>query len=141
VKNVLTCLLLFCCLLLMSCASTPDTPSDTNQASHTPKPDWFWKPSVEGRIGGIGISGPHIKGLNAQRGLAIERAIDDIARQLGVKVSSLSKSTSMGSQDFAQIEMETYSIQTVNGEIVKAVIRELWEDPQTKQIYVWMVVQ
>jgi len=120
--------------LLASCSSTPAPP-------HVKRPDWFYKPSVDGRIGGIGIAGEHVKGFNAQKTLAIERAIDDIARQLGVNVKNITTAATVGSQDTFQSTMETYSVQTVNGKTVKAVIMEFWEDRESRKLYVWMVVQ
>ncbi len=126
----------FLCLffLLASCSSKPG-------AVHTGKPDWFYKPSAGGKIGGIGIAGEHVSGLNAQKSLAIERAIDDIAKQLGVEVKQITTVTSVGNQDTVRTEIATYSIQTVNGEVVKAVIMEFWEDPESSKLYVWMVVK
>jgi len=105
------------------------------------KPDWFWRPNVEGKIGGVGVAGPHINGIGAQRELAISRAIEDISRQMGVTVSSVSRTGTAGSKDGALTQMETYSIQTVTGQTVRAKIREFWQEPETQKLYVWMVVE
>ena len=107
----------------------------------TGKPDWFWRPNAGGKIGGVGIAGPHINGVSAQRELAVQRAIDDIGRQMGVTVSSVSKIASAGNQQGVQTQMESYSIQTVTGETVRAKIMEFWEDTETGKLYVWMVVE
>jgi len=134
VKITTLSLLLIFSLLVISCYHVQETTNGTS------KPDWFWRPNVEGNIGGVGVAGPHINGINAQRELAVSRAIEDIGRQLGVKVSSVSKTASTGSKDGVQTQMETYSIQTVEGQTVRARIREFWEDPETRKLYVWMVV-
>lgn len=105
------------------------------------RPHWFYNPCEGCQMGGIGISGTHIRGLQAQRELATERAINEIARQMGVKVSNFSKTVSVGNKDKVQTERETYSIQTVDGNSVQAVIEELWTDPKTNDLYVWMVVK
>ncbi len=127
-------LLLVVCFLV-SCSSGQNIKLENG------KPYWYWRPNVDGKTGGVGISGMHIKGLNAQRGLAIQRAIDDISRQLGVEVKNITKTTTVGNQNSVHTEMETYSIQMVDGTTVKATIRELWEDSDTNELYVWMVVK
>lgn len=109
--------------------------------SEIERPHWFHNPNDGGKMGGVGISGIHIRGLQAQRELAIERAINEIARQMGVKVSNFSKSVSVGNKDMVRTGRETYSIQTVNGTSVEAVIEELWTDPETNEFYVWMVIK
>ena len=127
--------LLLCTCFLVSCSSGQDIRLEDG------KPHWYWRPNSDGKPGGVGISGMHIKGLNAQRTLAVQRAIDDIARQLGVQVKSFSKTTTVGNQDSVRTGLESYSIQMVDGTTVKATIRELWEDPATNELYVWMVVK
>jgi hypothetical protein len=105
------------------------------------KPQWYWKPSDGEKTGGVGISGMHVSGKNAQRELTVQRAIDDIARQMGVRVSSISQTRTSGSSEGATTQMDTYSIHTVTGETIKAKINEFWLDNQTDELYVWMVVQ
>ncbi len=124
-----------CACSLISCSSGQNIKLENG------KPYWYWRPNVVDQPGGVGISGMHIKGLNAQRALAIQRAIDDIARQLGVEVKNFTKSTTVGNQDSVRTGLESYSIQMVDGTTVKATIRELWEDPVTDELYVWMVIK
>ncbi|MCD8492113.1 MAG: hypothetical protein LRY51_09515 [Geovibrio sp.] len=106
------------------------------------KPEWLWKPSDGGRIGGVGIAKEHIRGLDAQRKLAVSRAIDSISAQLGVQVQNItvleSHASSSGS---ASTTIDSYSIHTVQGNTVKAAVREFWTDPQTSELYVWMVLE
>ncbi len=124
-------------MTVISCYHTQNVAKNKN----TGKPEWYYKPGMGGGIGGVGISGPHVMGPNAQRELAVTRAIDDISRQMGVEVSNVTKVQTTGTRDSARTQMEVYSIQTVKGETVKARIREFWEDPNTNQLYVWMVVE
>ncbi len=131
-RNIFVVLLT--CMLIVSCYHTQSVRKDTD------KPEWYYRPNIAGKIGGVGISGPHVQGLNAQRDLAVRRAIDDISRQMGVEVQNVTKIETTGSKDSAQTQMESYSIQTVKGETVRAKIKEFWEAPETKQLYVWMVV-
>ena len=102
------------------------------------KPDWFFNTSKDGKTGGVGISGIHINGLSAQRGLAISRAVDEIARQLGVKVSSVLKISTTNSSAGSNTAMESYSIHTVDGRSVTATISGIWVDPATDELYIWM---
>lgn len=82
----------------------------------------------------------HVNGANAQRSLAIKRAIDEIALQLGVKVNNVALiGTTSGPAGGSSVE--SYSFQTVEGSVVKAVIKETWKDPKTEEIYIWMVTE
>lgn len=106
------------------------------------KPAWVYKPAKNGKIGGVGVSGFHIRGKTAQRELAITRAIDDIARQMGITVqSNLETASTASSSGAVSSAMQTYSLHTVSGTVVKAHIEEVWEDPSTQELYVWMVVE
>lgn len=115
--------------------------------SHTPipvivqKPVWFYTPSQAGGVGGVGISGTHIKGPFAQRELAISRAVDEIARQMGVNVQNVLKTSAEVSGSSVKTSLETYSIQTSDGKIVKASVREIWIDPVSNELYVWMIAK
>ncbi|MGM0452283.1 MAG: hypothetical protein ACQERN_03855 [Thermodesulfobacteriota bacterium] len=105
------------------------------------KPEWFYNPNKTGKPGGIGISGPHVKGVNAQRDLAIQRAVDELARQMGVKVQNISKITRSGNRNRSSAQQKSYSIHTVEGQTIAAEIEELWHNPETNELYVWMVLK
>lgn len=83
----------------------------------------------------------HVNGKNAQRSLAIKRAIDEIALQMGVTVNNVALIGTVANKGGTTTNLESYSFQTVDGKVVKAVIRDTWEDPQTEELYVWMVAQ
>lgn len=124
-------------MLIPGCASKGLTPSDAAS-----KPEWLWKPSADGRVGGVGIAKEHINGADAQRMLAVSRAIDAIAVQIGVKVNNVmlieSRSDSGGA---SSVMIESYSLHSAEGSVVRAAVREFWSDPYTKELYVWMVVE
>jgi hypothetical protein len=106
------------------------------------KPEWLWKPSEDGKIGGVGISKEHIHGIDAQRKLAVSRAIDSIAAQLGVKVNNVTVIESHASSTGgAASSIDSYSIHTSEGNFVRATVKEFWNDPRTNELYVWMVVE
>lgn len=122
-------------LILSMCAISCISVQKTN------RPAWVHNSAVEGKITGIGICGTHVNGENAQRALAIKRAIDEIALQMGVKVNNVALIGTKASAAGSSSTVESYSFQTVDGNVVKAVIRETWKDPQTDEIYLWMVTE
>lgn len=77
-------LLIFCVILLSACTS--------KQTSIKPikEPKWLIDPYLENdKIAAIGCSQIHIKGTEAQKDLAISRAIDRIATQHSVIVNNI----------------------------------------------------
>lgn len=105
------------------------------------KPGWVNTPSVSGKIAGVGICGNHVNGKSAQRNLAIKRAIDEIALQIGVTVNNVSLVETVGTSSGASTKVESYSLQSVDGKVVTAVIKGTWKDPATDELYIWMVTQ
>lgn len=119
------------CFMFVSCATVKPIS----------KPSWIMNSSVSGKVTGIGVCGMHVNGVNAQRSLAIKRAIDEIAMQLGVKVNNVALVGTKSGPGGGGGSVESYSFQTVEGQVVKAVIKETWKDPKTEEIYVWMVTE
>ena len=149
-QRSLKCMLLLAWLLVAACQNRLQTPllDDLSTAGGGPggdaasaRPSWFFNQNIGGRLGGVGVSGRHIQGLNAQRELAVSRAIDELARQMAVKVASFTTVQGEGGRDNMQTTMEVYSIQTVSGQTVRATIEEFWHDPKTDELFVWMVVE
>ena len=101
-------------------------------------PAWVYSPSGDGYIGGVGVCRSHIKGKTGQRDLAVSRAIDEIARQMGVTVSNVLKVDAKMSADASGSAVSSYSLQTVSGKEVNAFIAETWTDPITGEFYVYM---
>lgn len=129
--------------LIAACALPAKSVNDAPQAqgAENALPSWVWKPGFNGKIGGFGSCGMHVNGLTGQRELAIQRAIDQIARQMGVRVRNTQHMETTGTKDSAVTRVDSYSIQTVDGATVKAEVKEYWEDKRTGELYVWMVVQ
>lgn len=96
---------------------------------------------MNGKTGGVGICGQHVNGLSGQRDLAIQRAVDNIAQQMGVTVKNSVHMMSSGTKDSSETHMDEFSIHTVDGAVVKAAVKEWWEDSKTGELYVWMIVQ
>lgn len=107
----------------------------------TGKPKWTLMPPHDGKVYGVGESAIHVSGITYQRALAISRGIDEIARQKGVTVSNTFESVQQVAGGASSQAARNYSVQTVEGQTVKAVIKDVYEDPYTKRLYVLMMEQ
>ncbi|MEF3191866.1 MAG: hypothetical protein K6347_04875 [Campylobacterales bacterium] len=132
-------------LILVGCGTLSSAPAvhSVTEPSAVPSrfPAWVFEPAQEGKIAGVGIAKPHINGKQAQRQLAIERALDEIARQMGVQVTSIQKLSTVGTSSHATTMMESYSLQTTSGKVVTASVKAWWHDDENEELYVWMVAQ
>lgn len=104
-------------------------------------PAWLYNPGMSGKIGGVGSARTHVQGKSAQRKLAISRALDELANQMGVKVSNVTATAAHASETGASSSMESYSLQTSDGTTVKAVIKAIWYDAPHDELHVWMVAE
>lgn len=108
-----------------------------SQPQKPQRPAWMDNPRSVGDIVGLGQAGFHFNGKAAQRELATSRALDEIARQMGVTVSSImvinQQHTSMGSST----NMAATSEQSVKGSVVNAVVHDEWLEGDT--LYIIMV--
>lgn len=129
-------------LLLSGCSHTNESLNNTSASFSLEKmPNWVYETSKNGKVGGVGISKPHYAGKTAQRTLAISRALDEIARQMGVKVVSSQKISTTGTSQNATTSLESYSFQTTDGKVVRATIQAFWEDKPNEELYVWMLTE
>ena len=137
-----TCLILILtltCFTLSACATTSNKTASSVPAKVKAKvPDWILHYKDKGKVCGIGVSGPHIKGLPYQRILAISRGIDVIARQLGVTVETKLETYMRGTSNSVQTGLSTYSVQTSNGKTVEAEIEKAWMHDDTNEFYILM---
>jgi len=103
------------------------------------EPAWLYKPSLNGKTGAVGSSKPQFKGKTVQRRVAISRALDELAQQSGVEVGNIimrnEKSTATG----AISSTEVTSTQKTSGIMINAHIEEIWTDPRTKEMHIWLV--
>ncbi|PLX70983.1 MAG: hypothetical protein C0602_02815 [Denitrovibrio sp.] len=123
------------CITIAGCAGTyGDGPKLIDG-----KPEWYYTPSKDGKIGGVGVSGIHKDGKTGQKKLAVERALAEIARQMGVKVESYSNLKSQTSGGSSATSGQSHSFFTVDGHTVNARIEQMWEDRYSGELYIWMV--
>lgn len=128
-KNILLLILLF----FVSCSSTYENiDKQTNK-----KPSWILNPQTSSKLSAVGCSQIHIKGIHAQKKLAIARAIEQIALQKNTKVDVLSyrKKTIIGNNKISRLN-ETSSIQESH-ESIKTRIKDFYTN-NDKEICVWV---
>ncbi|PLX69881.1 MAG: hypothetical protein C0603_02810 [Denitrovibrio sp.] len=124
---------------LVSCASVPFAKSGPKLIDG--KPEWYFNPSKDGKIGGVGVSGIHKDGKTGQKQLAVERALAEIARQMGVKVESYSSLQSQTAGGSSSVSGQSHSFFTVDGKSVNARIEQMWENKYSGELFIWMVAQ
>lgn len=135
-RSIITCLLL---LVTFGCTnfSQKESKEVVVKIEDNSIPQWFFNPTMDTyKYGGVGVSGRSTKGLSGQREIAIARAINEIAMQMGVKVDSIVKT----SQVNTDTDYESYSFQTTDGQIVSARLMEIWIDREKDRVYAWLVV-
>jgi hypothetical protein len=103
------------------------------------QPAWINKPSLNGKIGAVGSSRPQFKGKTVQRRVAVSRALDELAQQSGVRVDSIVMRDEKSSGSSASSSTQVHSIQEAAGLTINAHIEEVWTNPTTKEIFVWLV--
>ena len=123
---------IFSILFFFSCAQK------STQTEKLP-PKWIYGTyQKKGSVCGIGISLPHIKGKSYQRATAIARAIDEIARQMNVRVNTTVEHFLRGSSSGVSSGLSSYSIQTTTGQVIRAKIEDIYLDPKTEELYILM---
>ena len=127
-------ILILTVILLFSCAKKSDISTHTQQP-----PKWIYGVyHKQGSICGVGVSLPHIRGKSYQRATAISRAIDEIARQMNVKVNTTVEHFLKGNASGATSGLSSYSIQTTAGQTIRAKIEDVYLDPRSEELYVLM---
>ena len=110
-------------------------PSAPAANSKYDKPDWINNHSE----GVVGICDTHMKGDAAQEQVAMDRALEKLAKQQGVQVQSESVSLQKESNlSYVSGHKSTANIKANN--TVKAKIKASWRDPRNNRYYVWMVM-
>lgn len=132
-------------ILLITFAGCTTTQTNTESSATTMSkedtdalPQWFYTPTMGTyKYGGVGIAKKSAHGPSRQRQLAIGRAIDEIASQMNTKVSSV--------QEFVSTKNDTdysgYSIHTTDGQVVNAILMEIWVNRKKEELYAWLVVE
>lgn len=124
-------------LIISTTACVPTANTKEEAANPYGPPAWVLNPRLAGNIVGLGSAKQHMNGFSAQRQLAISRALDEIARQQGVEVSSILVTEGRSSGFGTSSKLNTASEQKVSGASVNARIAEEWNSGS--ELYVLMV--
>ena len=103
------------------------------------QPTWIFSPNIDEKVGAVGSAFPHFKGKTYQRRLAVSRGLEELAQQSGVQVQSTIKTIQKRNGSQTNARAEIYTIQNSANETIKAHIEEVWSDPQTQELYIWLV--
>lgn len=133
---------LFLVVLLGSTALVVSGCGESPKPQKGAKPAWVLNPNYDGKKGAVGVAGrTYDQRVSSQRKLAISRALDELALQQGVKVElSMQKEEHLRNQS-ASTSMDTNSnYKTTNNSAITAHIEDIWQDPYTGELYVWLVL-
>ena len=121
-------------VMISGCGETP-RPANA-------KPAWILNPNQNGHIGAVGVAGRgYDMRVSTQRKLAIQRALDELALQQGVKVKlSMQKEEHLRGNKATVAMDSTGTYQTTNNGAISAHIEDVWEDKISGEIYIWLVL-
>jgi hypothetical protein len=104
------------------------------------EPLWFLNPQKEsnGKLTAVGCATKHINGEVAQKKLAVQRAIDEIAMQKKTKVQTVSYTTKSFSHNTKTATTQSSSLQEVENVEVSTKVMEYYTKPDG-DICVWVV--
>jgi len=122
--------ILFFVLLFFFIGCSENAPSKEKYVGNTP-PDWLLNPVKysEGKKVAVGCADVHYEGFFAQKKLAIQRAIDELAMQVNTTVSNATYRNKEISGRFKQTFMKSKSIQLVNKVDIKSTILKEYKYP------------
>lgn len=98
-------------------------------------PSWITNPTIgvsKNKRVGIGCASIHYKGEEAQKKLALKRAIEQVSMQKSSKVESVSLSKKSSSATGYRTSRDTSSLHTVSGVYVKTIIKNRYKYPDGK---------
>jgi hypothetical protein len=131
-------LYIFLTIIILTLSACKNKETVVVQELRNGKPNWFYSPTLNKyKYGGVGVAGRSKKGLSGQRQIAISRAIDELAVQMGVSVDNIVKTEQTDSTS----TYESYSVQATTGEVFSAQLMDIWIDENTKELFAWMVIK
>ncbi len=133
---------LFLVVLLGGAAFLVSGCGETPKPQKGAKPAWILNPNFNGKRGAVGVAGKtYDQRVSTQRKLAISRALDELALQQGVKVElSMKKEEHLKNEHSSTSMDSTSSYKTTGGSAITAHIEDIWQDPYTGELYVWLVL-
>ena len=109
--------------------------------SSTEKPAWVENPNRDGKRGAVGVaSRTYDQKISTQRSIAISKGLDELAMQMGVEVSLVTGHD----EEYVNGRRKKDRFRSIGKQkaksVVKAHIEDMWKDPKTDELYVWLVV-
>ena len=108
------------------------------------KPIWFKEPGYGGYLGGVGISKPQKDGYSAQRRVALSMAQADLSRSVSVNIYNEATSERLlvdtATAFYYKEKFSTLSRQEVDEYTANFTIMDMWTDPNTKELYLWVIL-
>jgi len=117
--------------LLTGCLSH----TQPKQVSAEAKPAWIDNPG-EGVSASAGV---HVRGRVAQEALAVTRAREEMAKRLGVTISSQSVTVQRVNNDRMSSTSDKQMQESVSGVEVKAEVKAKWLEPGSQVLWVWLM--
>ncbi len=106
------------------------------------EPKWILDPYIDGdKIAAVACASEHFKGVEAQKKLAISRAIDLVATQNKVTVNSVTlreKSSINGSR--ANTKLQSSSLQSVDNTIISTKTKAIYTR-KNGEICAWVILK
>lgn len=131
--------LLFCAVMFSGCVNNQKI-DVVKRVTAKQKPAWVLNPNLNGKIGAVGIAGnTYDLKPSTKRKLAIQRALDELAMQEGVKVELVMDRTERVVNDSVSTKMDTKTKYTTS-KTVKAHLQAMWEDKLSDELYIWLVL-
>lgn len=132
-KSLLTSFILL--LVVLSGCSQPAPQTYTIK-----KPEWVSNPSIGGNVGAIGIaSRTYDQKESTKRKIAIARALDELTLQQGVKVEMSMTKHDVSTNESASTHIDVKSSYKASS-TVTAHIEQVWENPLSGELFIWMVM-
>ena len=102
-------------------------------------PKWIDDPYIDGdEIAAVGCSLPHFNGKEAQKKLAISRAIDQVAAQKRVKVQNVKLMKKSVNGINRSSSMDSSSLQSVDGVLISTKIKAIFTK-KNGEICAWVI--
>jgi len=108
---------------------------ENSNADPAIQPAWVDNPG-EGVSASAGV---HVRGRVAQEALAVTRAREELAKRLGVTVSSESNTVQRVMNGRSSSTSDKKIQETVSSAEVKAVVKAKWLEPGSQILWVWLV--
>ncbi len=145
-KNLILLIVINSIFFLNGCVKQPNTNSKTiqkeqvQQSLQNKTPAWLDDPQKEanGKLTAVGCALRHINGEVAQKKLALQRAIDEIAMQKKTKVQTVNYTTKTMTASDKTSKTQSSSLQEVENVEVSTKVMEYYMKPDG-DICVWIV--